>query len=146
MLVFVALAVPFVASAEQPVTFPYWPGANGQPPLLPCTGLECVNLCQLLWLFQRVIYFAMTLAVVGFAPLFIVWGGILILISGGSQERLSKGKTVLTSTFIGILISLGAFLIVNTFLWLMGNTQGYIDPKTNRPAYVSWPNIACEVK
>ena len=134
--------MPLAASAQQ-VHFPYW-GTN--PPILPCTGLECVDLCQLLLLFQRLIYFGMTLAVLFVAPILILWGAFLIIISGGSAERVSKGKTVLTSTIVGIIITLGAFLIVTTFLHFLGNTQGYIDPKTGQPAYVSWPNIACTVQ
>jgi len=35
--------------------FPYWP--SELLPLLPCTGTNCVNFCQLLTFFQRLIYF-----------------------------------------------------------------------------------------
>ncbi len=138
---FVLFVAPLAASAQQ-VSFPYWPSA--QTPLLPCTGLDCVNLCQLLILFQHLIYFGMTIAVEIAAPIFLIWGGILILISGGSQERLSKGKTVLTSTLVGIVLSLGAFLIMSTFLWLVGNNPTVGGP--NKSGGVSWPNVACEVK
>ncbi|MBI2888933.1 MAG: hypothetical protein HYY10_03350 [Candidatus Liptonbacteria bacterium] len=135
ILILGAAVLPSVASAQQ-ASFPYW-GTN--PSLLPCTGLKCVDLCQLLLLFQHLIYFGMTIAVLFVAPILILWGAFLIIISGGSAERVSKGKTVLTSTIVGIVITLGAFLIVSTFLWLLGNPA-------SGTARVSWPNIACEVK
>ncbi|MCR4328031.1 MAG: pilin [Patescibacteria group bacterium] len=140
-VVVVTLTVPFVASAQQ-VSFPYWPSDNN--PILPCTGLDCVDLCQLLSLFQHLIYFGMTVAVMVIAPLFLIWGGFMILISGGSTERISKGKTILTSTIIGIAMALGAFLIVNTFLWVLGNNPAIDGP--NKPGGVNWPNVACTVQ
>jgi hypothetical protein len=136
-----AFAMPAFVLAQN-VTFPYWP--SDARPLLPCRGLDCVDLCQLLTLFQRLTYFGMTVAVEVIAPILLVWGAFLILISGGSQERLGKGKKVLTSTVVGVLLALGAFLIVNTFLWALGNNPTVSGP--NKPGGVSWPNVACTVQ
>jgi hypothetical protein len=122
-------------AAEEDVGFPYWPSAA--VPLLPCTGTDCVDLCQILILIQRIIYFMMTLGILILAPVLFIWGGFLILVSGGSPERLGKGKSVLWGTVVGVIITLGAFIIVNSFLWLVGNN------KTGVRA--SWPNVQCTV-
>lgn len=140
MLALVLLILPAAVSAQ--VSFPYWP--SDAKPLLPCRGLDCVDLCQLTTLFQRLIYFGMTVAVEVIAPIFLIVGAFFILTAGGSAERVSRGKSVLTSTVVGIMLALGAFLIVNTFLWALGNNPVLGGP--NKPGGVSWPNVACRVQ
>ncbi len=135
VLLLLVIVVPTLALAAD-VSFPFWPSdAN---PLLPCTGLNCVNFCQVLSLIQRLIYFGMTLGVEIIAPIFFIWGAFYILASAGSEERLSKGKKIFSSTVIGVLLTLGGFLMVNTLLWALGNSA-----TPGQSAGVSWPNIEC---
>jgi hypothetical protein len=47
---------------------------------------------------------------------FIIYGGILIMISAGNSERVQRGKKVIKSAIIGITIAFGAWLIVQTIL------------------------------
>ncbi len=123
---------------------PYW------GPLVSCTGdyantgspsgavtAKCTSLCDIFKTIQNVIYFAMTVALFAIAPVFIVVGGIMMLMAGGSPERFKKGGKIVSGTFIGLAIVLGAFLIVNTFLYILGNPKG---------SGVSWPNITCSVQ
>ncbi len=46
------------------------------------------------------------------AILLIILGGLYMIISEGSEDRLEKGKTILTSAIIGLVISMFSYLIV----------------------------------
>ena len=48
------------------------------------------------------------------AAIMIVWGGFIIMTAGGSEEKVKKGKTIITGTVIGVAIALGAWLIIST--------------------------------
>ncbi len=53
------------------------------------------------------------------AVIFIVWGGFVIMTAGGSEEKVKKGKGVITASVIGLAILFGSWLIVTvitTFL------------------------------
>ncbi len=126
-----AVAVPLVGFA---LPLPYW-GTN--PPLLPCTGADCVSICQMVELGQNVIWLGMSIVVFAIAPILIAWGGILVLTAGGAEERMKTGKKVITSALIGMALALGAFMIVNTFFVLMGITFDNPNQK------IDWANISC---
>ena len=104
------LLIPLAASADVSL-FPagYW------GPLVSCSGIQC-NTCHLFSTAQMVIYFIMTLTIFVIGPLMITAGGIMMLISAGNAEKFSSGRKMATGAVIGILIALGAFLIVNTLL------------------------------
>ncbi len=113
---------------------PYW------GPLVACqddAGQICDSVCDFLDLTQNLIYFGLTILLLVIAPLMLIGGGVMIMISGGSEERLSKGKKMITGTVIGVVIALLAFVIVATFLWLIGN--GSNETK------ISWPDVECSV-
>jgi len=53
------------------------------------------------------------------AVIFIVWGGFVIMTAGGSEEKVKKGKGIITASVIGLAILFGSWLIVTvitTFL------------------------------
>ena|SRR3989344_3502434 len=104
------LLIPLAASADVSL-FPtgYW------GPLVSCTGVDC-NTCHIFSTAQMVIYFMMTLTIFVIGPIMITAGGIMMLVSAGNAERFSSGRKMATGAVIGILIGLGAFLIVNTLL------------------------------
>jgi len=108
----------------------YW---ATDPPLLPCFGRDCLECgwCGMLILLQRIFYFLMSVAVYLIVPFRILWGGFQIA-TAGTAGNISKGREIILRTVIGLMILLGAFLIVQTFLWLLGNPSG-----------VNWPNFAC---
>jgi len=150
-----ALAVPAVSHGAG-VSFPYW------GPLLSCVGSAsstpagapsgsvtktCSSFCDILETAQHIIYFGITLVFFAFTPIFILWGGILILISGGSTERRGQGRKIITGTVIGLAITLGAFLIVNTFLWGLGllnaNGEFVVKNAQGQAVFTAWPTIEC---
>lgn len=46
--------------------------------------------------------------------IFVVWGAFVIITAGGSEDRVRKGKDVITAAVIGIAIAFGAWLIITT--------------------------------
>ncbi len=61
-----------------------------------------------------------------------VYGAIVLMISGGSEERVKKGRGSITSAIIGLIIVLAGWLIINTVLHLI---TGNID--------FPWADIQC---
>ena len=137
LLVLIFLLLPLVASAAP---FPFLESLKG--PLVSCTGdgggglPTCTSLCDLLKTGQNIIYFMMALAVLAIAPVMIVIGGIMMLISAGSQTQVSSGRKMVTGAVIGIAIALGAFIIINTFFYFIAPDRSSGGPK-------SWANIQC---
>jgi hypothetical protein len=130
-LLFLA-AAPFLSSAAtQPSIWPtgYW------GPFVSCTGNPysdlstnpptpnskfCKSLDDLIQTFLNVVSFGMTIVLFILAPIFFVWGGVMILIAGASPERLANGKKILTGTVIGVAIILASYLILSLFVGLLG--------------------------
>lgn len=125
-------------------------------PILSCSGFSaefasmrgglpaCTNLCQFVELVQRATYFGINLAVFVLAPIFITWGAIMIILGGRTLEEtgagkvsVARGKKIVMSAVVGLLLAMGAFLIVNTFFWAIGSANGF--------AGATWPDIICEV-
>ena len=46
--------------------------------------------------------------------LFYVYGGFNLLLAGGSSERVQKGKKILTTATVGLLIVFGAYMLIAT--------------------------------
>ena len=153
-LIFVACLLsllPLTAAAHSIQLFPggYW------GPFVNCGPQGCASLCDLFDTGQHIIYFLMTLTLLGIGPVMIVAGGIMMLVAGGKPERFSKGRQIVTGAAIGIAISLGAFLIINTFLWAVAPPPGIINtflretnvevPGITNVSNISvpWPTINC---
>ena len=91
-------------------------GFNG--PLVPCgrAGMPPCEVCHLYALARNII----DLLLWGIAtPLLIVAllaAGFFWLTAGGSEEKISKGRTILVSAVIGFVIAFGAWVIINTIL------------------------------
>ena len=97
-------------------------------PLISCLGNysgggtlpPCTSLCDLINTIENIIYFAISIVIFILAPILFAWGGILYMISRGSPDGLTKAKSVLTKTLLGVAIVLCAWLIVNTFINVLG--------------------------
>jgi|GEM_PF-6298828 len=50
---------------------------------------------------------------------FFIIGGTYMLISGGNEQRVQTGKSILVNTTLGIGIALGSWLIINTVIGLL---------------------------
>lgn len=49
---------------------------------------------------------------------FIIIGGLVLMTSGGSTERVDKGKKIISGTFFGALIVVGSWFLVNTIYYV----------------------------
>ena len=82
------------------------------PPLVICRGTQCTFQDLLTFiknLITNLLAFAIPLAVI-----FIIWGAIVIMTAGGSEERVKRGKNIIFSSVIGLVIALSSWLIVTT--------------------------------
>ncbi|MBT4516338.1 MAG: hypothetical protein HOC78_00380 [Candidatus Komeilibacteria bacterium] len=54
------------------------------------------------------------------ALLMMVWGGMLWMTSGGSAERLKKGKDTVLWTILGLVIIFMSYIIINFLFTIIG--------------------------
>ncbi len=66
------------------------------------------------------------------AVLMIVYGALMMMISGGNEQRYTGGKSAITNAVIGIAIALGSWLIVNTIIHVLSGNPN-----------IPWAEIAC---
>ncbi len=50
------------------------------------------------------------------AVFFFMWGGFTLLIAGGRSEKVEEGKKILNGTFMGVIVVLTAWIIVNAYI------------------------------
>lgn len=81
---------------------------------VPCSGTQC-SPCDLVVLFNTLLKWFMTIAFLIFAIL-AMKAGISLVTSGGNPSALSAAKKSFTNAFIGLIIILAAWLIVDTLL------------------------------
>ncbi|OGY60391.1 MAG: hypothetical protein A3B23_01775 [Candidatus Colwellbacteria bacterium RIFCSPLOWO2_01_FULL_48_10] len=95
-------------------------GAFAIVPACPAAGC---GKAEFLILIKNLIDFGIKISViaVGFA---VAYGGFLVLTSGGSEDKVSRGHQAITAAVIGITIVLSAWLIVNTLIEFFTNCTG----------------------
>ncbi len=123
------LVVTFFLPSLVSAGIPYW------GPLVACDGQVCKSLCDLITLGQNLTSFGITLVVFAIAPVMVVYGGVKMMMSAGSPEKIKEGRGIILNAVIGIAIALGAYIIISTFLLVMGIATGGTG--------VQWPNIQC---
>lgn len=89
--------------------------------LVPCTN-NC-TICDLFKLVKNIINFLTIDIATPLAIIILIYGGVMMITSAGSEEKVKKGKTALRRAVYGILIVFGAWLIVNTILTWLGNSD-----------------------
>lgn len=93
-------------------TIPYW------GPLLPeCPATGC-TFCNLAQLAQNLINFLITLSLT-LAVGFITYGGIMMIIFSAQPPKIETSKKIISSAIIGLVVVLGSWIIVNTFLHIL---------------------------
>ena len=121
-------------------------------PLVPC-GREgappVCNLCHFWQLGSNIINFLIFGLAVPLTIILFIWAGVLLLTSGGSEERIKTGKKVFTNTVIGIVIVFTSWLIIDTAIKrLVFRREGgqWIPPETEAGiALWAWNNFpACQ--
>jgi len=93
----------------------------GQEPdtgLIPCDGLDCqfTDFIQLIYNVMRfLIGLGLTFSVIVFA-----YAGFIYMTAGGDESKIKKAHGMFLSVVIGLVLALGAFLIVE----VIANTLG----------------------
>ncbi|MDP3991665.1 MAG: pilin [Candidatus Colwellbacteria bacterium] len=80
-----------------------------------CSPTECGEE-QLLQLGVNVINFMIQFLAFPLVVVFFLWGGFLLLTSGGSPNRVEQGKKAITGAIIGLVIVLTSVVVINTLL------------------------------
>lgn len=107
---------------------------------VPCGGEgenEC-NLCYLFLMLSNVMNYMVNMVGI-IAVVFLVIGGGVKVISGGSEELNKKGNGIITNTIIGTVIVLVAWLLINTIFTIAGFTRENIGLTGN------WFEFTCTV-
>lgn len=166
LFLFVALFSYSASAHAAGVGFPYWP--NASTPLISCSGdytgyqhegsvppVTCTSLCDVIETFRRILYFAMTLILFIGSPLMFVIGGGMVMFAGANPQLLATGKKTIWGAVIGVVLALAAYVIVGTFLWMIGNPpEGSKVPVKNEKGEdvlvdaprASWPDVSCNPK
>lgn len=97
--------------------------------IVPCDGINC-NVCHIATLAQRILNTAVYLAVILAAILF-AWAGWVFLTAAGSTEKLGKAKSVFGNVFVGLIIILIGWIVVDTIMRTLVGSGG-IAPPWNR--------------
>ncbi len=104
--------------------------------LVPCSGFNC-SVCDVVVMANTGIKFLLTLSFLFFAVL-AVYAGVKLVISQGNSSALSSAKQSFTNAFIGLIIILVAWLIVDTMMrQLLKGGNGNID------GYGPWSKVQC---
>ena len=105
----------------------------------PCTlTCECApcTLCHLFVLIKRIIDFLAIDIIFPLAVLMFVIGGVMFLTAGGSSDRISMVKKILTATAIGVLICFTSWLIINEIINVLVPAASPLK---------AWNTISCDV-
>ncbi|MBI2036926.1 MAG: TrbC/VirB2 family protein [Candidatus Liptonbacteria bacterium] len=103
--------------------------------LVPCggPGQPACTFCHVWELLQNVIQFLIMVAF-PIGAIGIVVGGFFIMTAGGSESRVTKGREIITTAVVGIMIVLVAWVVLNSlFQFLAG---GYVPLRF-------WNSIQC---
>ena len=90
--------------------------------IIPCEGNEC-GVCDIFKLISNVVKFAAFTIAAPLAGIIMAYGGFELITSGGSEDKRKKGINAIWAADWGILITFGAYVIVNAIIGgLAGNS------------------------
>jgi len=85
-------------------------------------GQAMCNFCSIFDIIDRIITFVITCLVPTLATLFLVIGGITMLISTGNPTTFNKAKAIITAVIVGVVIIFLSWAFLNTFFTYLGVT------------------------
>lgn len=102
--------------------------------LVPCGfGTIPCDICDLWGLANSLLFFMVFTLALPILVLAILIGGFYWMTSAGNQERIGKGKKILTSSIFGIFIAFGGWLIVDTIIKTFANDGVFIGAWNRMP-------------
>lgn len=87
--------------------------------LVPCKPGEC-ELCDLFVMLDNIVDFLLVKLVPPLAVLMLVIGGVMFILGAGSPVWVSRGKSIMFSVIIGLVIIYAAWLILGLFFQAIG--------------------------
>jgi len=85
----------------------------------PGSVTTAANWCDFLQIISNVIGL-LYMIIIPIVILMIIVGGVILMTAGGSEERIKKGKAFLKSAIIGLIITLGAGIIIGAIIRGLG--------------------------
>ena len=90
--------------------------------IIPCEGNDC-GVCDIFKLISNVVKFAAFTVAAPLAGIIMAYGGFKLITSGGNETERTKGMNAIWAAVWGILITFGAYVIVNAIIGgLAGNS------------------------
>lgn len=132
--------IPFPVSAQSNGLVPCGPGVGqgGDPGFDPSIdGIPC-TICHFFVLINNILEMIFTEIVPFLVGLMLIVGGIWFYFAGVSEEQKRKAKGIITSSVIGIVIILTAWILVNTIFSQM-------DIVDTTGAWYEWYKIECNL-
>jgi len=105
-------------------------GIQGES-LKVCLDSGCCDLCDFMTVISNIFKFLRNDIAFPLAILIIIYGGLLMIFSGGSTQRSQNGKKFLSSAIIGFAIVFGASLIVNTVMIIISKSPLRVEALMN---------------
>lgn len=148
--VFSILLLPSFVSADVSTPAPIWTGVvpcgrNSDDPKTSEDESAPCTLCHLVVGFQRLVqygmYMVVTLALVG-----IFCAGVMYIVSSGDEGMMTQAKGFLKVSLIGFSVVIGAWLIVNVTMWVLGAKEGSNEGGTLGINIESWNKFTCDTK
>jgi len=89
---------------------------------VPCggTGQSPCRLCDIFVLFDNIVKFILGKIVPPIAFLMVIIIGVMYLLAAGDPGKVETAKALIKSVLIGLFVIYGAYMIVNTFLTVIG--------------------------
>ncbi len=126
-----AVMSPFVAfGASAAVKSNVWNPSILQGPLVTCLGsgtnpavpYTCTSVCDFVSTFANVVYFFIGVVIWIIAPIMVAISGIMLMLSQGNPGKRDNARKMITGTVVGLLIVISAYLIIYTFIKVIGGT------------------------
>ena len=148
-----AVGLAVIPFATQALSFNIWENTNktvtyASGTMLASTTENCnvvgsCNLCDALQVFKNIVNILFTIAI-PLAVALIVYGGIRVMTSGGSEQNISEAKNIITSALIGLVIALAAWVIVSVILSVIAQSSF---PTTTGGSinFKFWNDITCTI-
>ena len=94
-------------------------------PLVPCIDRAC-TICDFFVLIKNIVDFLTEAVAMPVAVIILIYGGIMLLTSGGSEDKIRKGKSALWQAVWGLIIVFAAWLIIDTIIKWLANPSIFL--------------------
>jgi hypothetical protein len=104
------------------IVLPLIASAAGLVPCGPGTAKPTCQLCDLFVMFQKIVNFIIFDIVPPLAALMVAIGGFMWIFAMGEAAKIDQSKKLFMGVGWGLIIIYGAWVIINTFFWVIGAT------------------------